>query len=79
MTPLPDSMARCAGRFGLGPDDPICHLRDSCMRHVAMQADRERWPDGYPERVRVDTGLCNGDPAMGAYVAAQSGHLEDAI
>ena len=54
-----NSQKRCAGRFGLGPNDPVCPRRQQCARYLAMIGkDRERWPDGYPPEVPVHTGLC---------------------
>ena len=62
MTFLPFDISRCVGRFGLGPDDPICPRRDHCARYLAITTDRERWPNGYPPYVPVATGLCrDGD------------------
>ena len=62
MTSLPFDISRCVGRFGLGPDDPICPRRDQCVRYLAIKTDRERWPNGYPPYVPVATGLCrDGD------------------
>jgi len=62
MTSIPFDISRCVGRFGLGPDDPICPRRDQCARYLAMEADRVRWPNGYPPYVPVATGLCrDGD------------------
>lgn len=55
---LPFDISRCVGRFGLGPDDPICPRRGTCLRYLAMAADAERWPNGYPPYVPVSTGLC---------------------
>lgn len=57
---LRDDVSRCAGRFGLGADDPICPRRESCVRYTQMDADRVRWPEGYPLHVSVATGLCRG-------------------
>ena len=28
--------ARCVGRFGLGPDDPVCERRQRCLRYIAL-------------------------------------------
>lgn len=57
-----NDIARCVGRFGLGPDDPICPRRQQCARYRQIEIDRERFPDGYPEFVSVSTGLCrDGD------------------
>jgi hypothetical protein len=65
---LPADYTRCVGRFGLGPDDPSCPLRSLCARHRAMDADRERWPGGYPSQVSVATGLCRNDRASFPYL-----------
>lgn len=54
-----NDIARCAGRFGLGPDDPICERRNECARHQQMAIDRKRFPDGCPEFIPVHTGLCS--------------------
>jgi hypothetical protein len=67
---IADNISRCVGRFGLGPDDPICERRNHCARYLEMFKDRERFPDGYPSRISVRTGLCRdgGDfhiPAVG--------------
>lgn len=55
---LPDDVSRCVGRFGLGPDDPICPRRNHCARYLEMVGDRERFPGGYPSHISVATGLC---------------------
>lgn len=55
---LGNDITRCAGRFGLMPDDPICPRRGECQRYRQMDADRQRWPEGYPLTVPVHTGLC---------------------
>lgn len=56
MRQLPGDVARCAGRFGLGPDDPVCERRDQCLRYQGLI----NWPNDDPERFRipVHTGLC---------------------
>ena len=53
---LPLDIARCAGRFGLGPDDPVCERRSACQRYLAMLD----WPRDmpYPPTTPVHTGLC---------------------
>lgn len=53
---LPADIARCVGRFGLGPDDPLCPRRDACVRYQAL---RQQPPDtSVPLRTPVHTGLC---------------------
>lgn len=63
---LPLDVSRCAGRFGLGPDDPVCPRREQCARYLAIIGpDRERFPKGYPAIWSVHTGLCrHGDDCM---------------
>lgn len=51
-------VSRCVGRFGLGPDDPVCPRRQQCARYRQLDVDRDRWPDGYPRAVSVQTGMC---------------------
>ena len=55
MRRLPNDVSRCVGRFGLGPDDPICERREACPPHVDMQQQPlgESWG-----RIPVSTGLC---------------------
>jgi len=55
---ISNDTARCVGRFGLGPDDPICPRREQCARYRQMEADREQFPDGYPMWVSVFPGMC---------------------
>ena len=60
-----NDIARCVGRFGLGPDDPICPRRQQCARYRQIAIDRGRFPDGYPEFVSVFNGLCrDGDDEL---------------
>lgn len=57
---LPNDVSPCAGRFGLGPDDPICPRREQCARYQALLA----WSHGrpIPVQIPVATGLCrDGD------------------
>ena len=57
---ISEATARCVGRFGLGPDDPICPRREHCLRYIAMV----QWPEhvAIPIRISVQTGLCrDGD------------------
>lgn len=62
MNLIQNDIARCVGRFGLGPDDPICPRRQQCARYRQIAIDRERFPGGYPEFVSMFTGLCrDGD------------------
>jgi hypothetical protein len=63
---LPLDISRCAGRFGLGPDDPVCPRRQQCARYLSMLGpDREQFPDGYPRHISVHTGMCrHGDDYM---------------
>lgn len=56
MRHLPNDMSRCAGRFGLGPDDPVCERRDSCLRYIALLQQSRDEP--IPSCVPVMTGLC---------------------
>lgn len=58
---LSNDTCRCAGRFGLGPDDPVCERREACARYVEF---RDHWPNNDPIRyvIPVSTGLCrDGD------------------
>lgn len=55
-TLLPLDKARCAGRFWLGPDDPVCERRHACLRYRAMQDHPRDMP--YPRATPVHTGLC---------------------
>lgn len=60
-----NDVARCVGRFGLGPDDPICPHRESCTRYLQITLDRDRFPDGIPLGISYATGLCaDGDDYM---------------
>jgi hypothetical protein len=63
---LPLSKSRCAGRFGLGPDDPVCPRRQQCARYLAMLGpDAEQFPGGYLGFISVHTGMCrHGDDYM---------------
>lgn len=40
MSPLPLDYTRCAGRIGLGPDDPICADRQNCARYRTLEIDK---------------------------------------
>lgn len=68
-------MTRPGGRFGLGPNDPICPRRGTCLRRLAMFADDERWPNGYPPYVHVSTGLCEGGSDHYIDQEARAGHI----
>jgi hypothetical protein len=59
---LPLDISRCAGRFGLGPDDPICERRHECARFVALLNGDGADESGRWRGVPVATGLCrDGD------------------
>lgn len=55
MRRLPNDVSRCVGRFGLGPDDPICERREACLRYLDMQQQPQGESWG---RIPVSTGLC---------------------
>ena len=55
---LPRDLSRCAGRFGLGPDDPVCPRREQCARYVALLARDGADETGAWIGVPVATGLC---------------------
>lgn len=44
---LPYDMTRCAGRLGIGPDDPICQKRAQCARYLIIDADRDAGIENY--------------------------------
>lgn len=55
---LPYDVSRFAGRFGLGPDDPLCPRRGECLRHLALLDH----PKDTSILSPVSTGLCrDGD------------------
>lgn len=51
-------IARCAGRFGLAPDDPICPRREQCARYVALMTSDGADETGEWNRISVFAGLC---------------------
>lgn len=51
---LPFDVSRCAGRFGLGPDDPLCPRRGECLRYLALLDH----PKESAAMSDVSTGLC---------------------
>ena len=53
---ISDDTSRCAGRFGLGPDDPVCDRRERCLRYLALLERSTETP--VPIYVHVATGLC---------------------
>ena len=55
---LPRDISRCAGRFGLGPVDPICPRRTECARYVALINRGGANADGAWIDVPVAAGLC---------------------
>jgi hypothetical protein len=60
MNLIQNDISRCVGRFGIGPDDPICPRRQQCARYRQIAIDRARFQEGRP--VFVSTGLCrDGD------------------
>jgi len=58
---LPRDVTRCVGRFGSGPDDPICDRRTTCARYTAMLAGDGADDEGRWIGVPVATGLCGVD------------------
>lgn len=60
MKPLLLDVSRCAGRIGLGPDDPICDERESCARYRTIAIDTV--PDyrgiSFFTHLRDDDGVC---------------------
>lgn len=47
---LPYDASRCAGRIGLGPDDPVCSKRETCARYRAIFEDIESGNKDYKYR-----------------------------
>lgn len=60
---LPSDYTRCTGYLGLTTADPVCPLRETCARFLAMATDRERYGDGCIAHISVTAGLCRNDPA----------------
>lgn len=56
---LSDDVARCVGRYGLKPDDPVCRRREQCARYQALLAHPRDVP--IPMRISVAIALCTGE------------------
>lgn len=53
---IANDVTRCAGRFGLGPDDPVCPRREQCLRYRALLEHEPERP--VPIYIAVASGLC---------------------